>query len=263
MKLGLSTKVLRDYSMKDSISIAARYGYEALEIWVDDLKSSEISVGEIIRMTDEYQMERSIHLCTEDLNIASFNEGIRKESLHQQKEGLKWAAEAGARCATLHPGRKTAKTRTMEEAWKVQIESIKELAETANACGVCLCVEAMEVITGEFILTPEDLKKTIEKCNVPGMAVTLDLAHLQTVGDTCDLLKRSKNLPVGNVHISQSANGKPHLTVYDDAGEISFSDALAVLRTFYDDAMIIEGYLPGKGMEIAEKSMKWYKGLKY
>jgi len=261
MILGLSTKVMRDYSLEEGILIAKELGYKAIEFWIDDIKSSNMTPQEIIELTDKYGIQRSVHLLTEDLNIASFNEGIRKESLRQQKEALKLAAQIGADNATLHPGRRTAKTRTLEEAWKVQLESISELAQTAKECGVTLCVEGMEKFPGEFILAPQDLRYVLDSCNQKDLQVTLDIAHLQTIGNSTELIKDSKDLPVGNVHISQAANGKPHYTVYDEKGEVNFEEVFKELSKFYNGALIIEGYIPQKGYEIAKTSMEWYQDI--
>ena len=232
-----------------------------MEFWVDDLLSADLSVEEIIRLTDAYGIGRSVHLLTEDLNLASFNEPIRQESVRQEMEGLRLAAALGARTATLHPGRKTAKTRKMEEAWEQQLRSIDALAQCAEECGAVLCVEAMERLGGEFVLTGDDLTYIHKTLDRKDLAYTLDIAHLHTVGDVCEQLELAQNLPVKNIHISQSKGTKPHLTLFDSEGEIDFRKALAKLGEFYDGALIIEGYVAGKGREIAEKSMEWYRQI--
>ena len=261
MLFGLSTKLLRELPMKERILLAAKLQYGAVEFWADDLLESEIPLSEIRELTDAYGICRTVHLRTEDLNIASFNEGIRKESLRQQREGLMLAAKLGAAHATLHPGRKTAKTKSLNEAWSCQIAAIRELALAAAEEGICLCVEGMEKLAGEFVQTPLDLQRVLQECDVPGLAVTLDLAHLHTLGDAVELLKQAAVLPVGEVHISQAAGEKPHLPVFDLRGELRFEDMLPVLRQFYDGPLILEGYIPGMAEELAVRSMAWYRDL--
>lgn len=261
MRLGISTKVLRDFSLREAIEVAHEFGYQEIEFWVDDLLTTDISVEEVIHLTDTYGIGRSVHLLTEDLNLASFNESIRQESVRQEMEGLRLAARLGARTATLHPGRKTAKTRKTEEAWHQQLLSIDALAQCAEDCGVTLCVEAMERLGGEFVLTGTDLDYIHTALGRKELAYTLDIAHLHTVGDVCEQLELARHLPVKNVHISQSKGTKPHLTLFDPEGEIDFRQALEKLGEFYDGALIIEGYVAGKGREIAEKSMKWYRRI--
>jgi len=51
------------------------------------------------------------------------------------------------------------------------------------------------------------------------------------------------------------------LTLLDPEGEIDFRKVLPKLGEFYDGALIIEGYIAGKGREIAEKSMQWYQQI--
>lgn len=261
MTLGISTKVLRDYPLSEAIAIGAEFGYQEMEFWVDDLLTADISIEEIILRTDAHGIGRSVHLLTEDLNIASFNEPIRLESVRQEMDGLKLAARLGARSATLHPGRKTAKTRTLEEAWTQQLRSIDALAQCAQDCGAKLCVEAMEQLSGEFVLTGTDLDRIHRSLSRPELAYTLDISHLHTVGDVCAQLELAKQLPIGNVHISQSKGTKPHLTLFDPAGEIDFPAAFRKLGEFYDGPLIIEGYVAGKGRETAQKSMQWYQQI--
>lgn len=258
MTLGISTKVLRDYSLREAIEIAHRCGYQDIEFWVDDLLTADLSEDEIIRLTDHYGIGRSVHLLTEDLNIASFNQPIREVSVSQHMDGIRLAGRLSAHTVTLHPGRKTAKTRKMEDAWKVQLDSIDRLAQCAGDNGVTLCVEAMEHLAGEFVLTVADLDYISRMLNREKLAFTLDIAHLHTVGDVCGELAQAKHLNVGNVHISQAKGLKPHLTLFDPEGEIDFRQVFPALKTFYDGALIIEGYVAGKGMEIAEKSIEWY-----
>ena len=261
MNFGISTKVLRDYSLEEAIGIAREFGFGEMEFWVDDLLEADISPEEIVAVTDAWGIGRSVHLRTEDLNIASFNEPIRAESVSQHMEGIRLAARLEARTATLHPGRKAAKTRTWEAAWQRQLESIDALARCAEEEGVILCVEAMEQLSGEFILTGADLDRVIRSLRRPQLACTLDISHLHTVGDVCSQLELAKHLPVGNVHISQSRGTKPHLTVFDPQGEIDFGKVLPKLREFYGGTLILEGYVAGKGREIAEKSMEWFREL--
>lgn len=124
-----------------------------------------------------------------------------------------------------------------------------------------LCVEAMERLGGEFVLTGCDLDYIHKTLARKELAYTLDIAHLHTVGDVCEQLELARHLPVKNIHISQSKGTKPHLTLFDTEGEIDFHKALEKLGEFYDGALIIEGYAAGKGREIAEKSMEWYRQI--
>ena len=88
MIFGISSKVMRDYKLEEAISIAGKYGYDAIEIWIDDFISSGLTPDQIIELTDTHNLKRTVHLRTDDLNICSFNEGIRNESVKQIKEGI-------------------------------------------------------------------------------------------------------------------------------------------------------------------------------
>lgn len=253
--------MLRDYPLSESIEIARRFGYQDMEFWVDDLLTADLSLEEIVARTDDYGISRNVHLLTEDLNIASFNSAIRAVSVQQHMEGIRLAGKLAAKTATLHPGRKTAKTRKLEEAWEMQLGSIDALAQCALDSGVTLCVEAMEKLAGEFVLDGNDLDYIARRLDRKELAFTLDIAHLHTNGDVCRQMALARHLNVGNVHISQARGLKPHLTLFDPAGEIDFAKVLPALNTFYDGAQIVEGYVAGKGMEIAEKSILWYNEI--
>ncbi|MBE7063276.1 MAG: sugar phosphate isomerase/epimerase [Ruminococcaceae bacterium] len=261
MLFGISTKVLRDYRLEEAISIAGKWGYDAIEIWIDDFVSSGLTPNQIIELTDSNNLKRTVHLRTDDLNICSFNEGIRKESVKQAKEGVFIASQIKASEATLHPGRKTSKTHSVDDAWTVQIQSIREIAERAKKCNLTLCVEGMEKVSGEFILTPQDLSQVVEKCQNGALGVTIDVSHLQTIGDALNILNKCMNLPIHNVHVSQTTLTSLHLPLYLNEGDINYRSIFSILQTFYNKAVIVEGYKKNIGMEIAEQSIKWYKEI--
>lgn len=260
-EFGISSKVLRDYTLKEAISIAEKCGYDVMEIWIDDLIMSGLSTNEVISLTDYYGLKRSVHLRTDDLNIASFNDGIRVESVKQAKEGILLASQIKASEVTLHPGRKTSKTNSLEEAWILQLRSVRELAHTAENCSITLCIEGMERINGEFVLTINDLKYVLEQCQSEALGITIDISHLHTVGDACMFLKEAEKLPVRNVHISQSSQEAYHLPVFDSKGEIDYVKAFEILSGYYRGSVIVEGYVPEMGRELARESIRWYKNI--
>ena len=259
MFFGISSKVLRDYTLEDAISIAGKYGYEAIEIWIDDFISSGLTPKQIIELTESHNLQRTVHLRTDDLNICSFNDGIRNESVKQIKEGILIASQIKAFEATLHPGRKTSKTNSLDDAWEIQIESIKEILETAKNCGTILCVEGMEKTSSDFVLTPQDLSRIVNECQNGALGVTVDVSHLQTIGDAVTLLRECEHLPIHNVHISQTTSDALHLPLYLGNGDIDYTSVFKILRAFYNKAIIVEGYKKNMSMEIAEGSIKWYR----
>ena len=259
MFFGISTKVLRDYKLEEAIAIAGKCGYDAIEIWIDDFLSSGLTPNQIIDLTDAHNLKRTVHLRTDDLNISSFNEPIRRESVKQMNEGMVIASQIKADEATLHPGRKTSKTNSVDEAWEVQLESIREISDTAKKCNVILCVECMEKTASDFVLTPQDLKRIVNQCQNGSLGVTIDISHLQTIGDAVRLLDESKTLPIHNIHISQTTAKALHLPLFFDEGDIDYRSVFGLLKTFYHKAVIVEGYRKNMGIVIAEGSLKWWK----
>ena len=260
MLFGISTKVLRDYTLEEAIEIIGKCGYGAVEIWIDDFLSSGLTPDRIIEITDFYNLQRTVHLRTDDLNICSFNEGIREESLKQIKEGIYITSQLNAIDATLHPGRKTSKSNTFEEAWDIQLKVIKELAECAKECGTVLCVEGMEKTGTDFVHTPEDLQRIVNECQNGALGVTIDISHLQTIGNAVSILKECRALPVQNVHVSQTTREALHLPLYT-GGDIDYSAIFKELKTFYNKALIVEGYKKNLGKELAENTIKWYNKI--
>ncbi len=261
MFFGISTKVLREYKLEEAIAIAGKCGYDAIEIWIDDFLSSGLTPNQIIALTDAHNLKRTVHLRTDDLNISSFNEPIRRESVKQMNEGVFIASQIKAEEATLHPGRKTSKTNSIDEAWTVQLASIREIADTARKCNTILCVEGMEKTGSDFILTPQDLNRVVNECQNGSLGVTIDISHLQTIGDAVSLLYESKTLPIHNVHISQTTASALHLPLFLGEGDIDYESVFDILKTFYDKAVVVEGYRKNMGIEIAEGSLKWWKKM--
>lgn len=261
MNFGISTKVLRDYKLNEAINIAGNYGYDVIEIWIDDFFASGLTPNQVIELTDAHNLKRTVHLRTDDLNICSFNDGIREESIKQTNEGIFIASQIKASEATLHPGRITSKTHSLDNAWSIQLESIKEIAKTANKCKTMLCVEGMEITGTDFVNTPEDLSKIVNECHNDFLGVTIDISHLQTIGDAVDILKECRSLPVHNVHVSQTNSKALHLPLFLGEGDIDYSSVFNVLKAFYNKAVVVEGYKRNMGAEIAEKSILWYKKI--
>jgi len=104
MKLALASTTVRSSSPSESIDIASRLGYDAVEIWAELLWASgeePVAVGEKAKANG---LALSIHGPIRDLNVTSVNSGIRRESRAQYTQAMEDAARMGAKIIVLHPG---------------------------------------------------------------------------------------------------------------------------------------------------------------
>lgn len=180
MKIGFSTLAL---FMKDSDEIikkAKEHDFDMIEILAEDPfynkdNSPYLNCGLDIRM----------HAATVDINIASLNEGIRKESIRQMIDCGKFAEEIGAKTITVHPGKIGRNdSRLRRYALEKSIEAVGEIIDKTN---IQISVENMPV-RKSFLANSIDELEDIQ--TQTGCYLTIDTGH----ANTCDNLEEMLNL---------------------------------------------------------------------
>ena len=143
MKLGFTTLAVFMNENNEIIDLAQKHDFEIIEILGE----------EMILEKDNHEfrdcgLDIRIHSPTVDINIASLNKGIRKESVRQIINCANIAEDLNASAITVHPGiigRNEPHLR--EQAMLFSIESIGEIIDNSN---VAISVENMPV-RGKFL----------------------------------------------------------------------------------------------------------------
>ncbi|MEA4956591.1 endonuclease 4 [bioreactor metagenome] len=241
MKLGFSSLSLFMKSLEEMLDIATKDNFELLEIlcegpyWPRNLLKNDKGIFKNsnnnrsfseydkflnnmdIEVFDSYDIELMLHSPTIDLNPASMNEGIRKETSIQTIEALDLAAKIGAKAITTHPGvvhRKEERIRNL--AIDFSVETLKNCQKHAEEVGVILSVENMPYRENYLCNSPEEHKKIVEAV---GSSATIDWGHANTYKNPEEYLKISN---IAYFHLNDN-NGEKDSHISLGKGSADFS----------------------------------------
>ena len=209
MKLGFTTLAVFMRDNNEIIDLARKHDFEIIEILGEDM----------ILEKDNHEfrdcgLDIRIHSPTVDLNIASLNKGIRRESVRQIINCANVAEEINASAITVHPGiigRNEPHLR--EQAMLYSIESIGEIIDNSN---VTISVENMPV-RGKFLgNTVEEMERIQEET---GCSLTIDTGH----GNTCGNLEEMLSLKnISYCHLNDNNGEKDqHITLGEGTMDLS------------------------------------------
>ena len=201
MKLGFTTLALFMQDNDYIIDLAKKHEFEIIEILAEEPfytkdKQEFKDCGLDIRM----------HAATVDINIASINSGIRKESVRQMIFCGQYAEKIGANTITVHPG-KIGRNEPRLRKWALEmaIESVGEIMDNTN---VEISVENMPVRPA-FLANKVDELEMIQQ--ETGCSLTIDTGH----GNTCDNLEEMLELKnISYCHLNDNDGVKDqHITL--------------------------------------------------
>ena len=209
MKLGFTTLSVFMKENNEIINLARKHDFGIIEILGE----------EMILEKDNHEfmdcgLDIRIHSPTVDINIASLNNGIRKESVRQIINCAHIAEDLNASAITVHPGiigRNEPHLR--EQAMLYSIESIGEIIDNSN---VTISVENMPV-RGKFLgNTVEEIERIQEET---GCYLTIDTGH----GNTCGNLEEMLNLKkISYCHLNDNDGKKDqHIALGDGTMDLN------------------------------------------
>ncbi len=240
MKNKISISTLRGFSVEESVRFALDCGFDGIEIQTDYLPDTKEEQKKIIEMAMREGLDVSLHAPCADINIASLNKGIRKESIAQVKNAIDIAEKFNLRVVTFHPGRLSSARENEADKWNVLMDSVSEIAQYSKTKKVYSAIENMELRKKELVLTAEHLNRFCSVSeNNEFFGVTLDFCHFATNGIFSGEIGDIR-IPVYNVHLSQSVNSKPHYPAYEE-GDIDFREVPKALQRYnYSSAVVME-----------------------
>jgi len=259
MKISLSTKILWETNLIDSLRLIKEKGYNGAEIWVDQIQRDIKEINWLKKYLKQLGLEVTLHSPNNDLNLSSTNNEIRRISIKQIEESIKLASKLGLKIITVHPGRKTSSRDNLDRIWELQLDSFNQLVKTAEEYDVFLGIENMELRAKEIIIFPKDINRLIFSIQSKCVGITLDLAHIATIGNF-DVKKYISELPkkIIHVHLSDSNKSTTHLPL--GWGKLNLPEMLFDLQEEYDKNVVIEGYVPGREIEVLENNFNiWQK----
>lgn len=262
MELGFSSLSLFMKSLEEILDIATKDGFNLIEIlcegpyWPRNLLSQENSSikridGYDVRLNnmdleifESYDIKVMLHSPTIDLNPASMNEGIRKETERQTKEALDLANKIGAIAITTHPGiihRKEERIRNL--AIRFAIDTLSQCQNYAEDLGVTFSIENMPNKQKFLANSPEEHRYIVEQV---GSSATIDWGHANTYENPNEYLLIDN---ISYFHLNDNMGKKDsHIPLGEGSADFSYNFLKNVKRGIielnsYEDVLKGKEYL--------------------
>jgi sugar phosphate isomerase/epimerase len=245
VRIAASTTTTRDLPLLHTLDAAAALGYDAVEIWVEQLWEQEAAPERLAAEAAARGLGLTMHGPTRDLNVTSTNPGIRAESQRQYLAALDEAAALRADVLVLHPGATSSAGDDPSAFWSPLEAFFGQIAERAHGLGQRVGIENMERRPLEFLTDPGSVVRLLQRLRSPSLGLALDVAHILYNGDA--LVFDGLEAHICHVHLSGSTPKKVHVPL--DEGVFDLQPALAGLRRFFTGIVAIEGYVRGRERE--------------
>lgn len=255
MRIGTTSMVFWQTGLVEGIQTAAQLGFDSIEIWVSHFqKETDLTTDRLAKLLKEAGLACTIHAPIRDINIASVNEGIRRESTAQQIEAVRLCAALGGELVVVHPGQLSSKRNDANEQWEYQADSYRQILEEAKAHGVTVTVENMEwEKENELVRTAKDIQRLQGMVGDFHLPVTLDLTH---VADTTRVIEAIDTLGDDIIHVHVSDFGeKRHIPLGD--GILDFKPIFQRLKEKgFNGILSFEIFIPGSAEQLKQEKEK-------
>jgi sugar phosphate isomerase/epimerase len=194
------------------------------------------NVSSIRDIIDSTTLAVSVHAPYTDLNIASLNYPIYRESIQQTCRCIEGAAEFTDR-VTLHPGYFSPAGKLVpDRVWDLQKSALIEIGRYSADCGVLTCLENMINIEEFLCRNPEEVFGMAE--GIEGIGITFDIGHANTVGVVDGFLSRITH--VHHVHLHDNGGiYDEHLALGD--GSIDWLSIGPIIARDFSGICVVEG----------------------
>ncbi len=227
-------------------------GYAGWEIVADgnyrlDNAESYAKISEVIYGTN---LGITVHAPYGDLNLATLNDPIYRESVRQVCTCIERAADLTDRI-TFHPGYLSPVGKLVpQKIWELQKSALRQIGKVAVDNGVLACVENMIGIKEFLCRDPGELIGMTS--GIEGIGMTFDFGHANTVGKVAEFLPLvSKAI---HIHIHDNYGERDeHLALGD--GTIDWETVGRGIAKDYKGIVVIEG----RSIEEARRSLQVYR----
>lgn len=269
-RLALCNEVVRELTFPEQCDLAARLGYDALEVapftLVDDPRELQSSdVRRLKKMAEEAGVGvSSLHwllASPEGLSITTADVDVRRETLEVMDALVNVCAELGGD-VLVHgsPGQRELSPEDPDGDAQRGAEAFAKIAEVAQAAGVVYCIEPLSPQETAFINTVAQAEEIVARVGSPALRTMLDTraARLSETEPVAAVLERGLRAgTIAHVHVNDSSKLAP------GQGEDTFAEVFDVLlRLGYRGTMAVEPFVyEPSGVASAARSIGYVKGL--
>jgi len=213
-------------------------GYDGWEVSAEGnfrLDNRE-SFESVIGVLETTGLKATVHAPFSDLNLASLNYPIYKESIRQLSECIKFASEF-TDYVTVHPGYMSPEARLVpDKVWSLHKEALGEIGKFAEDYGVRVGLENMPEIPGFLCMYPDELFGMID--GIENVYATVDLGHANTTGELKSFLARINEAAHLHIHDNKGQHDD-HFPL--GHGNIDWKNVLDTLSENYRGIYVVEG----------------------
>ncbi|VVB93993.1 endonuclease 4 [uncultured archaeon] len=209
---------------------------------------------EIKNIIETTNLVLTLHIPFSDLNLASLNHPIWKETIRQMTRCIERASDF-VELAVVHPGHLSPLGMQIPEmAWRQNIEGLRAICDFASDFGIKIGVENM--VNMQFILgkQPGEILGMIESLERENVGMTLDIGHANTNGMVNEFLEDLGNVIHVHLHDNKGRHDE-HLQL--GKGNINWKEVIGKLKG-YKGRFVTEA----RTVEEGKASLKYLRNLK-
>jgi sugar phosphate isomerase/epimerase len=227
-------------------------GYAGWEIVADGRYSFEhpAQFKDLQEMLGTTDLRVTVHAPYSDLNLASMNFPIWRESVRQICSCIAHASTLAADRVTLHPGYLSPVGKLVpDKVWEAQKTALREIGTCAVDHGILACLENMGGVREFLCRFPEEIIGMTE--GIEGIGITIDIGHANTVGKVDDFLRTMGHAHHLHIHDNHGAHDE-HLALGD--GNINWQKVGSAASSYTGIAVI-----EGRNLEEARRSLQVFR----
>ncbi len=258
MKISVASTCLWKLTPEESIKFAEKNGLYSIEFWIDHLAQYRLNYKDLKRLLKNAGISSTVHSISWDINISSFSKDVREFSIKEVKKSIDIASEIESELIVFHPGRMSFTAAGREVFFKILIESIISIYKYARNKGVKICIENMEPLKKELLVTEKDFETLYSRLNLEDIYITMDVAHLGSLKKVKDFYQSMKER-IAHIHISDVLNENIHIPL--GTGDMPFKKIIALLKDEYRGIYNIEFFNYDPEAKVVKKSIDYLKKI--
>ena len=270
MKIGMAGAAMMLSSWEDCMKAASELGYDAYELFgefpqVDADKITKKDRAQGRKLAEKLKLEIALHAPFNSLNLAAFNEGIRKESVRQSIEAVKLCADLGGRTVIIHNGDyivdpvqgEVART-ALGIQWDLNIDSLKRVAEVAEKREIMLCLENCNFVYEKVEKSLQDLVAIKKEVGSKNLKFNLDIGHAR-FAEGVEVAIKVLGKDIRHMHFTDNFGKKDDHVVIGE-GNFNYSSFIDFVRNF-KHIVTLEAIFLDSSREPARKSLANFRKI--
>ena len=242
-KLGLNTSTIRPSGLMDKIKVAASAGYEAIELWNDDLTAYEEDGGSLSdvksALGDHGLTVPTVIALHGWLNTTGYE---HVQAIEETKRRMNQAIAIGSQRIVASP--------PMEEAdLELGGKNYRELLEIGRKLGISPAMEFLGFVQG--VNQVKDAWQIIERANHPDSTIVLDPFHIFRGGGETEDIQGIPAEKIAVFHFNDAPASPARETqtdadrVYPGDGILELGQMISILRSSgYSGVISLELFNP-------------------